>query len=323
MSERMYNFHIFNSKEFAEFNRQKCDEIHYLDFDGISIIFGERDGIFYSPFSAPFGGFSSERKCPSLEAIEKAICNLTYKLKNKWCNITLPPYIYNGTFISQCVSALMRTGFVLDFADLNYSFDLEKPITMQHNAKNDWNIAVRKELKFYRAETPELLQTAYNIIKANREAHGYPPHLPLQEFIDTAKECKIPLDCFLVSVESGINGGDYDCPPISPAGGINGGGFCEFDKNLQKTGGAIASALVFTIAPKRALVVGWGDNRAFAEFRAMNFLAISMANYYKSQGYLSLDLGPSTKNGVPNYGLCHFKSSLGCEVSLKCSLSIR
>lgn len=30
-----------------------------------------------------------------------------------------------------------------------------------------------------------------------------------------------------------------------------------------------------------------------------------------------LDIGPSTENSIPNYGLCDFKESIGCRRSLK------
>ena len=35
-----------------------------------------------------------------------------------------------------------------------------------------------------------------------------------------------------------------------------------------------------------------------------------------------LDIGPSTENGIPNYGLCEFKESIGCSVTMKYSFEL-
>jgi hypothetical protein len=277
---------VFNTKEFAEFNKHKCDKIHYLDFNGISIILGEKNGEFHSPFSAPFGGFSSLQSKPSLEQIDSA-CNSLGKW-NKNLHITFPPPFYEETFISKCVSATMRNGFKIDYTDLNYHFDLAEQIKMRHNSKNAWNIAVRNNLRLALANDSESLKVAYQIIANNREERGYPPHLLLEEFCETAKATNICLDCFLV----------YDAHE------------------------PIAAALIFTIELKRAFVVLWGDNREKKLLHPMTFLAISIAEHYKSLGYLSLDMGPSSKNGIPNHGLCSFKEGLGCKVTLKFTVKL-
>jgi len=282
--------HIFNKKEFIELNKHKCSELHYLDFNGISIVLGEKDGELYSPFSAPFGGFSSLQKTPSLEMIEQA-CEKLYewlKEKNKKCHITLPPLFYNESFISKCISAMQRNGFKIDYGDLNYHFDLTEQIKMQYNARKHWNTATRNNLRLALINDNENMQIAHSIIANNRKERGYPPHLSLEEFCETAKAININLDCFLV----------------------------------YSSKEPIAAALVFVIEPKRSFVVLWGDNREKKEMRPMNFLALSMAEHYKSQGYLSLDLGPSSKNGIPSYGLCSFKESLGCTLTLKYTMGI-
>ena len=277
---------IFNTKAFAEFNKHKCDNIHYLDYDGISIILGEKEGALYSPFSAPFGGFSSLQKMPSLEQIECA-CNSLGKL-NKKINITFPPPFYGESFISKCTSATLNNGFKMDYADLNYHFDLTEEIKMRHNSKNAWNIAVRNNLRMNLKNDDESMQIAYKIIANNRNERGYPPHLPMEEICETAKATNTCLDCFLV----------------------------------HEAQEPIAAALVFTIEQKRALVVLWGDNRKKKQLHPMTFLAVSMAQHYKSQGYLSLDMGPSSKNGIPNHGLCSFKEGLSCKVTLKLTVKL-
>jgi hypothetical protein len=282
--------HVFNKKEFIELNKHKCSDLHYLDFNGIGIILGEKNGELYSPFSAPFGGFFMQKKEPILEVIDTACSNLKEWLKNKKCHITFPPLFYGESFISKCISAMLRNGFKTEYIDLNYYFDLTETVKMQQSAKNKWNVAIKNNLRFavINDDDIENKKIAYKIIENNRKERGYPPYLSLDELCKTAKTTNSQLDCFLIYA-------------------------------IQEP---IAAALVFTIEPKRALAILWGDNRKKTLLRPMNFLAISMVEYYKSQGYLTLDMTTSTKEGVPNYGLCFFKERLGCKVTLKYTMGI-
>ena len=49
----------------------------------------------------------------------------------------------------------------------------------------------------------------------------------------------------------------------------------------------------------------------------MNFLSFHVFQYYKNQGIEIVDIGPSTENSIPNYGLCEFKESIGCDILIK------
>ena len=49
----------------------------------------------------------------------------------------------------------------------------------------------------------------------------------------------------------------------------------------------------------------------------MNFLSFNVFQYYKNQGIAIIDIGPSTENSIPNHGLCEFKESIGCDISIK------
>jgi hypothetical protein len=275
--------HVFNKKEFIEFNRHKCSELHCLDFNGIGIVLGEKSGELHSPFSAPFGGFTSLQKNPSLEVMENA-CEKLYewlKEKNKKCHITLPPPLYNESLVSLSFYSLQNRGFSIEYTDLNYSLNLSKPLQPKPNFCRNLKNALKEPLSFKECENDIERKAAYEIICENRKERGYPPHLPFEELQKTSEIFEI--DCFSLC--------------------------------LNET--AIAAAFIYQTAPKIAQLILWGDNREYSKFRPMNLLAMRIAEHYKEKDFYYFDLGPASKNGIPNYGLSRFKSEMGCEITLK------
>ena len=79
----------------------------------------------------------------------------------------------------------------------------------------------------------------------------------------------------------------------------------------------IAAALVYRINEDVAQVIYWGDRLQYREYKPINFLSYQLIHYYGEKGLKYLDIGPSTENSIPNYGLCDFKESIGCRRSLK------
>jgi hypothetical protein len=278
----------FNKKEFIELNKHKCSELHYLDFNGISIILGEKNGELYSPFSAPFGGFFCAQKRPSLELVEKAAEEFYewLKKKNKKCHITLPPFIYGETLISQSFFSLLNRGFSVEYTDLNYSIDLSKSLQPHPNFCKNLRTALKNSLSFKKCEIDSERKTAYEIIKKNRKERGYPPHLSFEELQETGRICEI--DCFLT------------CLNETP----------------------VAGAFIYLTAPKIAQLILWGDNREYSKTRPMNFLAMRIAEHYKERDFIYFDLGNTSKNGIPNFGLSRFKAEMGCEITLKHTLAL-
>ena len=51
--------------------------------------------------------------------------------------------------------------------------------------------------------------------------------------------------------------------------------------------------------------------------RTMNFLSYKVLEYYKNTNIKYVDIGPSTEDSLPNYGLCEFKESIGCFIMPK------
>ena len=51
--------------------------------------------------------------------------------------------------------------------------------------------------------------------------------------------------------------------------------------------------------------------------KPINALAEFLVTYYTNKGFEYLDIGPSTDQGIPNYGLIDFKESIGCRTDSK------
>lgn len=284
-------YHVFGSAAFNVLNSNKCAGVFYLLFrEGkfrLGIIGGIRDNVFYSPFSAPFGGYSFISGDIRIQYIEEAI-----RLLKNWAiekrfssiSITLPPAVYDSNFITKQINCLWRQGFTISEADLNYSFELEYfdddyQEQIWYNARKNLRISFNAGLQFRKCTTDDEKLLTYNIISKNRESRGHPLRMSWQQVNDTM--LIIQSDFFLV----------YNGNP-SP----------------------VASAIVFHVNASSVRVIYWGDLPGYPEMKLMNFLSFKVFEYYKTSGKKIVELGISTENSVPNYGLCEFKEGIGCRI---------
>ena len=197
--------------------------------------------------------------------------------------ITLPPLFYEPSFLSKLSNSLYRKGFTLAKSDLNYSIHLDGEKEnyqgkLHYNARKNLNIAMEQSFTFEHCNNAESKSEAYKIIQANREAKGYPLRMTYDTVVKTT--AIIQADFFLVK--------------------------------LAKEN--VAAAMVFHVSPGIVQVVYWGDLPAFAASKTMNFLSYQVVMHYYETGIKIIDIGPSTDNSIPNYGLCDFKESIGCMV---------
>jgi len=286
--------HVFNSAAFAELNKGKCSEVHYLlasdSKPRFGVILGETEEAFACPFSAPFGGIEPISGSARLEALEQCIDALKdYTVaRSKRLQVTLPPIVYAEDFIAHQINCFSRAGFGMVSIDLSHYFPTSKMSRyteiVDRSVRKNLATAERAGLSFRKVETgnDSLLLEAYSIIEENRKAKGYPLRLSFSEIVNTSHI--IDIDVFTVT--------DADV--------------------------AIASALVFRVAPRAVQVVYWGDKPAFADRRPMNFLARGVFAHYAAEvGINFIDIGPSTEKSLPNYGLVAFKENIGCNVSPK------
>lgn len=289
--------HIFNTVDFSLLNSGKANKLHFLLFCNHStrfgLILGERDNsCLYSPFSAPFGGFSSN-KPQQFDAIDDAVVALKdYGAEcGKRIVLTLPPSFYDEKQYPLFINALHRHAKIR-FIDVNYHFVVSSfaiyDTVMERNARKNLKTSLKANLVFECVSRydKEGVQRAYDVIRKNREEHGYPLRMSLDDVLKTIK--LIPADFFLLTLE----------------------------------GHDVAAAQVFHVNDGICQVVYWGDLRKYSHLRPMNNLAYHIFKHYYEQGMKIIDIGPSSENGVPNYGLCSFKESIGCAVSNKFSFEL-
>lgn len=286
-------YFCYGSAAFNMLNMHKCEEILFLLFrnekNRLGLIGGVTGNIFSSPFSAPFGGFSYVSRDIKLQHIEESIKVLLDWAKKRnisEVHVTLPPVFYDDTFISKQFNCLFRNDFVASVIDLNYALDLRNfdenyTKNIWYNARKNLRISTELNLTFTICEESYCKELAYNIIKTNRESKGYPLRLSWEQVNDTIKIFNA--DFFLISNEN------------TP----------------------IASAVVFHINKHTVQIIYWGDTPGYSEFKPMNFLSFKLFEYYRNSDVKFIDIGPSTENSIPNYGVCEFKEGIGCRIDSK------
>lgn len=286
--------YIYNGVAFAELNREKAQAVTYLAIGDrkprFGIILGERGGILRSPFSAPFGGFA-QRGQQRLDYMDEAArLAVGYaKSRGKQLLITPPSMVYNIGEQSKWVNILSRH-MRQRFVDLNYHFSLSRVDDyvrcIERSARKNLRHAEQEKFMLVKLDSGSRddVARAYEVIRRNREERGFPLRMTLEQVWQTVSRV-VRADFFVL---------------------------CHADDD-------VAAAQVFHVSDGIAQVVYWGDIREYSALRPMNMLTYSIFRYYREQGLRVLDIGPSTEDGVPNFGLCEFKESIGCEVTPKYS----
>ncbi|MCG8431701.1 MAG: hypothetical protein MJA29_11065, partial [Candidatus Omnitrophica bacterium] len=177
--------------------------------------------------------------------------------------------------------------FSIEKIDLNHAFSLDtfdSSYVQQicHNARRNLKQSFLYGLRFEWINKIELKAEAYDIIRKNRVDKGYPLRMSFEDLINTGEV--IQSDFFLVRTGSG---------------------------------NPVASSLVFHVSSDIVQVIYWGHLLEHNGSKVMNFMSFKIFEYYKELNKKVVDIGPSTQDSLPNNGLCRFKESLGCNVSLK------
>jgi hypothetical protein len=288
---------FYDSVQFNELNAHKTEKVKYLIFrdtkSRLGIIIGLKNGVVQAPFSAPFSCFGLIKREITISQYEETVKALDRYMSANYttARFIFPPTFYAQNEISCAFNVMQRIGFTIEATELNYQIDLYRFDTngyydiLRYNAKKAFLQAEKAGLTCETCKNEEEIIEAYEVIAANRSSKGYPLKMTCKDVCDTLKIVKH--DVFII-------------------------------KKGEKT---IASAIIYRLNDRVAQVIYWGDVPGYSEYRPMNWLSYQVVTYYKQLGFRWLDIGPATEKGVPNYGLCDFKQSIGCETSLKFTLT--
>ena len=288
----------FNSVAFSELNKDKCIDLHYLVFRDtkirLGLIVGEREDSLRVPFSATYGGYSFNNviACRQYDDACRALSEFAQQMR-KSLYITLAPPIYDITDNTKTFAALMRAGAKIVSIDYNQHFELSRFADYENILDSKNRNVVKKSLslglRFIHLDDTKVsdVARAYEIIRINHSEKGYPINMSLQNVLDTIRI--VPADFFVVEDAKG----------------------CD-----------LAAAVIFKTTKDIYQVVYWGNTYQSVPLKPMNFLAYNLFDYYYQRGVKMLDIGISTENGIPNYGLCEFKKNIGCFATTKYSLAL-
>lgn len=282
-------FSSFDLPAFILLNEAKVDKIKYFVFnDGknrFCIAGGLKNNILKFPFSASFACLNEITLNNKINYYHQAIQALIEWSKTNQINsirFAAPPESYNISHITKIQNALICCGFEIESIDVNFELminqDIDYTKSLNSDARRHLKNSVKHGLVFLKTDNIDLM---YDVIRQNRESKGYPLWMSSSDIENTSKIIKS--DYFLV----------------------------------QKEGEIIASAFVHHITKDIVRIVYWGNLPNSDIYRPMYFMAYNIYEYYKTLGKRFIDIGTSTVDGVPNYGLCDFKESIGCICSPK------
>lgn len=287
--------YVYNAAWFHEINRTKVDQLYYLLFKSKKYKFfgiaGIKDGIMKFPYSAPFSIIEKRNEDVLLEDIDDALQMLDEFGRQhsvQSIRFRLPPAFYDENYINKFQNCLLRNGYEIETWDLNYQYIIRDlsylDSKIKRNAKKNLHTAEAYDYKLVHCENEEQKREAYHIISENRQSKGYPLRMTWEQ-VEATIQYMIH-DFFI----------------------------------LYWNDKAVAAAVIFRVTNEVYQVIYWGDRPGYSEYRPMNYLSYHLYEYYCKKGIQVLDIGPSTEEGIPNYGLCSFKESIGCDVSSKLTL---
>jgi hypothetical protein len=290
--------HLFNTPQFFEIHRtpnacylqlvskasgEVLSTIHFAE---------ESRGVFRSPRLGTFGSFDF-KDLPCLELVEFFADEAERALRDRGATqitIISPPFAHVPELSHLVFLALHNRGYRATPHSLNQSVRLDdRPFARRVNNGRRRRLRRLGELGFEARMLTSLpeLSDAYELILENRRHKGY----KLSMSWDSIREMR---EIF----------GDRIY------------GFGVF-RGRQPA----AASITIRVNHDIVYVFYWGDEAEFSDVSPIVLLAETIYEHARAEGARWVDLGTSTNDGAPNYGLIRFKRNLDCEASLKLAYS--
>ena len=286
--------HLFNTPQFFEIHRtpnacylqlvekasgEVLSNIHFAE---------ESCGVFRSPRLGTFGSFDFNEP-PCLEVVEFFAHETERVLRDRGATqitIISPPFAHGPELSHFVFLALHNRGYLATPHSLNQSVRLDdRPFGARIDADGRRRLARAREMGFEARRLTSLseLSSAYELILENTRRKGY----QLSMTWDRIREMR---EIF----------GDRIY------------GFGVF-RDAQPA----AASITIRVNRDVVYVFYWADVAGFSGVSPIVLLAETIYEHARAEGARWMDIGTSTNDGAPNYGLIHFKRNLGCEASLK------
>lgn len=288
---------FFNEPDFTELNRDKVDEVYYLIFmrensARFGLIAGRRGNEMRTPFSAPYSypvAIINESKQETIDVALEVFEDYCANIGIQSIRFIFPPLFYDEHQLSGWVSALYRTGYCFENIDLSFSLNLRKLNTdeetygklITEKGRKGLRKARKSGLEIVRCESEEEYHEAYRIVQIGHEAKGFPTHLSFEQLMSTLNI--VGHDAFIV----------------------------------RKGNVGIVSEFLYRVNDRIVQGIYTGTHPDYMDCNGMNLLTYYTISFYAERGFEILDKATAGKDSEPNYGLCNFKESVGCERSLK------
>ncbi|MGL5777563.1 hypothetical protein [Cetobacterium sp.] len=279
---------FFSSHDFHMLHMKNAEQVYRIIIKNKNSLLAEiycgiRNNELYLPYSSPFFYLNEFKNIRDEEyfKISELLKHLKEKLNLKKIKITFSPKIYNER-VENIIGIFLNNDFKVKYYDVNHYFDLKSDLNQDRSIKKDINLAKKYNLIFEKSS----LKDSYIVIKKNREERNFPLRMS-EEHLEKIKMLKnAEVETFIVKNE---------------------------------VGDSLAAAIIFKVKEGKYQVVYWGNIKDESYKKPMAFLVENLLSYYKEKAEI-LDIGPSSEEGIINFGLSQFKRNIGCKICNKITL---
>lgn len=287
------SFHLFNSPAFFRLHARGRAYFYQLCRASslrveAAIHFAEvEEGHFRSPSRGTFGGLSATdglsllRREQFLGAVE------AHLVSHGATSLTIlePPLEYDLASFSQNFNLFLRSGYHVSGHELNCYIVVEgRPLIERLDRGNQKRLrnAVASGYEGFALSEAEH-EAGYLVIAANRARRGFPLSMTWQQVAEM--RATFPEDFQMVGI--------------------------------RREDAIVAAAICLRTEPEVLYVYAWGEADAMESLSPITLLASTLHDHCRTHGLGTLDLGTSTVEGQPNYGLLTYKRHLGAREALQ------
>lgn len=280
---------LYHDLDFLDYHPQeKFQTLHLMFFNSggelLSVMPGAVNGsVFSSPYGASYGGFVLPIKCSlkTVFSIVESFLDYIRKFHIEEVRLTLPPKNYLAIPDDYLEFTLLKNHFQYSKRELTSALctmDVDDPLAL---FRSEHRTSMRKAKKSgIEIKESQDLEAFYEILEINqRERHDSKPTHTKEELTYLHNQFPDRVRIFLAY---------HDQRPV-------------------------AGILIFICNPRVALTFYICHLPEFQQFRSINYLMYEVIRWCSNNHYVWLDLGTSTRQMEPVWGVLEFKEGLGAK----------